>query len=118
MEIFAEFTFEAAHVLERLPPEHPCARMHGHSYRVAVGVEGPVGEESGWVVDFAVVHAACEPLRQRLDHHLLNEIEGLQNPTAENLARWLWAQLQPALPGLCRVEVRETPFTGCVYRGT
>ena len=117
MEIFREFTFEAAHRLPQTPEGHKCRRLHGHSYRVTVHVEGPVGAETGWVTDFADLREAFEPLRLCLDHYYLNEIEGLENPTSENLARWIWERLQPSLPALSQVTVRETCTSGCVYRG-
>ncbi|MGH4027283.1 MAG: 6-carboxytetrahydropterin synthase QueD [Pseudonocardiaceae bacterium] len=116
MEIFREFTIEAAHHLPRVPEGHKCARLHGHSYRVEVHVDGPVAPETGWVMDFADVKEAFRPLHERLDHHYLNEVEGLDNPTSENLARWIWERLQGALP-LSAVVIRETCTSGCVYRG-
>jgi 6-pyruvoyltetrahydropterin/6-carboxytetrahydropterin synthase len=117
MEIFKEFTFEAAHRLPHAPPGHKCARLHGHSFRVEIAVRGPVGRASGWVVDFADLKAAFQPLYDQLDHNYLNEIAGLENPTSEELARWIWRRLRPALPSLARVVVRETCTTGCVYSG-
>lgn len=117
MEIFKEFTFEAAHRLPNLPEDHKCARLHGHSFRVEVHVGGAVDPRLGWVMDFAQIKAAFRPLHDQLDHRYLNEVEGLQNPTSENLARWIWSRLQPALPGLARVVVRETCTSGCVYQG-
>ncbi|MBM4108276.1 MAG: 6-carboxytetrahydropterin synthase QueD [Phycisphaerae bacterium] len=117
MEVFKEFRFEAAHRLSGVPEGHKCARLHGHSYRVRVYVEGPLDPRVGWVIDFADIKRAFKPLYDRLDHCLLNELEGIGNPTAENLARWIWPRLKPALPGLSRLEVRETPTSGCVYRG-
>ena len=117
MEIFKEFTLEAAHRLPNLPPEHKCSRMHGHSFRVAVHVRGPVAEREGWVMDFADIKAAFKPIEERLDHYCLNDIEGLENPTSENLARWIWTRLESRLPGLAQIVVRETCTSGCVYRG-
>jgi 6-pyruvoyltetrahydropterin/6-carboxytetrahydropterin synthase len=117
MELFAEFAFEAAHQLPHVPPEHPCARLHGHSYQVRLSLVGPVDAHLGWVTDFWTITAAFEPLRVCLDHHLLNEIPGLDNPTSENLARWLWDRLAGPLPLLSAVEVRETRTMGCIYRG-
>ncbi len=117
MEIFKEFTFEAAHRLPNAPPGHKCARLHGHSFRVELHVAGAVGRESGWVMDFAEIKTAFQPLYDQLDHHYLNEIDGLENPTSERLARWIWRRLRPRLPGLARVVVRETCTTGCVYAG-
>lgn len=117
MEIFKEFTFEAAHRLPNVPEDHKCARLHGHSFRVKVCVSGPVDPHGGWVMDFAELKRAFRPLHDVLDHRYLNEIEGLENPTSESLARWVWARLRPALPGLTKVAVRETCTSGCVYRG-
>lgn len=117
MQIWKEFTFEAAHRLPNVPPTHKCARLHGHSFRVEVHVAGPVGKESGWVLDFADISRACQPLLEQLDHHYLNEVEGLWNPTSENLARWMWERLSGSLPGLAQVVVQETCTSGCIYRG-
>jgi len=117
MEVFREFTFEAAHRLPNVPEGHKCARLHGHSFTVVVHVVGETGGDSGWVIDFADIKSAFRPIHDRLDHHYLNEVEGLENPTSEHLARWIWRRLQPALPGLTRVVVRETCCAGCVYRG-
>jgi 6-pyruvoyltetrahydropterin/6-carboxytetrahydropterin synthase len=116
-EIFREFTFEAAHRLPNVPEGHKCARLHGHSYRVEVRVGGEVGAETGWVLDFADISAAFKPLRAMLDHHYLNEVPGLENPTSEVLAKWIWDRLLPVLSGLREVVVRETCTSGCSYRG-
>ena len=117
MDLFAEFSFEAAHRLPNVPSAHKCARLHGHSFHVRVTVTGPVDPKLGWVIDFADVKQAFAPLQARLDHYYLNEIEGLENPTSEVLAQWIWSRLKPALPMLSAVEVRETCTVGCVYRG-
>ena len=117
MEIYKEFTFESAHRLPNVPDGHKCARLHGHSFRVTVHVRGPVGTVSGWVMDFADIKAAWKPLHDALDHRYLNEIPGLENPTSEVLATWIWERLAPRLPGLARIEVRETCTSGCVYEG-
>lgn len=117
MEIFKSFTFEAAHRLPNVPDGHKCARLHGHSFRVELHVAGPVGERSGWVMDFAEVKAAFAPLYDALDHRYLNEIDGLENPTSENIAIWIWERLKPNLPQLCRVVVHETCTSGCAYTG-
>ena len=117
MEIWKEFGFEAAHLLPNVPDGHKCKRLHGHSYRVRVCVEGEPDLKLGWVVDFAEIREACEPIRRRLDHYYLNEIEGLENPTSEVLARWIWRRLKPVLPILSTVEVSETCTSGCAYRG-
>lgn len=114
--IFKEFTFEAAHRLPHVPPGHKCSRLHGHSFRVEVHVSGELTESTGWVVDFADIRTAFEPLHRILDHNFLNDVEGLENPTSENLARWIWLGLR-ALPGLSRIVVRETCTSGCIYEG-
>jgi 6-pyruvoyltetrahydropterin/6-carboxytetrahydropterin synthase len=117
MDIFRIFQVEAAHFLPNVPEGHKCARMHGHSFRIEVHVRGKPGADSGWVMDFADLRRAFQPLFEQLDHHCLNEIEGLQNPTSENLARWIWQRLSPGLPGLSRVVVQETCNAGCIYTG-
>jgi 6-pyruvoyltetrahydropterin/6-carboxytetrahydropterin synthase len=117
MEIFVVFGFEAAHRIPTVAPEHLCARLHGHWYRVRVDVDGPVADDAGWLMDFADVKSIVEPVRLELDHRLLNDLEGLDNPTAEHIAVWLWARLVPDLPLLAAIEVRETPNAGCIYRG-
>ncbi|WP_026422584.1 6-carboxytetrahydropterin synthase QueD [Actinokineospora inagensis] len=116
MDIFREFTFEAAHRLPNVPDGHKCARLHGHSYRVVVEVSGEVDPVAGWVMDFGDLKAAVKPVIAELDHYYLNEIPGLENPTSEILARWLWARLVDALP-LSTITVRETCTSGCTYRG-
>ena len=117
MRLFKEFTFEAAHRLPHVPEGHKCARLHGHSFVVRISVDGEVGEQSGWVMDFGDIKAAFKPLYDRLDHYYLNEIPGLENPTSENLARWIWRELSPSLPQLSAVEIRETCSSGCIYLG-
>ncbi len=117
MEIFKEFTFEAAHRLPNVPANHKCARLHGHSFRVRVFVKGDVGARTGWVMDFGDISAAIAPVRAQLDHYYLNEIPGLGNPTSEILARWIWRALKPSVAGLSAIELYETCTSGCVYRG-
>lgn len=117
MEIFREFTFEAAHRLPNVPEGHKCARLHGHSYKVIVHVEAPVDPEAGWVMDFGDLKKAFKALEAQLDHYYLNDIEGLENPTSEVLAHWIWERLKPALPDLSALTVRETCTSGCTYRG-
>jgi 6-pyruvoyltetrahydropterin/6-carboxytetrahydropterin synthase len=117
MEIFREFTFEAAHRLPQVPEGHKCGRLHGHSYRTEVHVTGAVDETAGWVMDFGLIKEAFAPLLSQLDHYYLNEVEGLENPTSENLARWIWDRLAPSLPMLSAVTVRETCTSGCTFRG-
>lgn len=117
MEIFKEFSFEAAHQLPNVPEGHKCARLHGHSFQVRISVAGEVGDKSGWVMDFSAISAAFKPIRKQLDHYYLNDIDGLSNPTSENIARWIWQRLHSELPQLSAVEIRETCTSGCIYRG-
>jgi 6-pyruvoyltetrahydropterin/6-carboxytetrahydropterin synthase len=117
MDVFRVFQVEAAHRLPNVPDGHKCARLHGHSFRIEVHVSGPVGAESGWVMDFADLRRAFQPLFDQLDHHYLNDIEGLENPTSENLARWIWQRLHSTLPGLSKIVVQETCTAGCIFRG-
>ncbi len=117
MEIFKEFSFDAAHRLPNVPTGHKCARLHGHTYRVTLYVAGAIGAESGWVMDFGEIKTAFKPLYEQLDHYYLNEIEGLENPTAENIARWIWQRLKPVLPQLSKIRIHETCTAGCAYRG-
>ncbi len=117
MEIFRIFTIEAAHRLPQVPPGHKCARLHGHSFRIELHLQGAVDPKTGWVMDFADVRQVFQSTYDRLDHHYLNDIPGLENPTSENLARWIWEQMKPLLPLLDKVVVHETCTSGCVYRG-
>jgi 6-pyruvoyltetrahydropterin/6-carboxytetrahydropterin synthase len=117
MHIFRAFTIEAAHRLPNVPQGHKCSRLHGHSFRIELQLSGDADAHSGWIMDFADVKAAFQPTYDRLDHHYLNEIPGLENPTSENLARWIWDQLKPALPLLSKVTVHETCTSGSVYEG-
>ena len=117
MDIFKVFTIEAAHRLPNVPAGHKCARLHGHSFRIELRVSGEPGADTGWVMDFADIKAAFKPLYEQLDHHYLNDIERLDNPTSERLAMWIWARLKPALPLLSEVVVHETCTSGCSYRG-
>lgn len=117
VRIERSYRFEAAHFLPKVMPGHKCARMHGHSYLIELTLEGELDPELGWLVDFGDVDALVTPLVEQLDHRVLNEIEGLANPTSEILAGWLWRRLAPGLPQLCEVAVSETPSSRCVYRG-
>ena len=116
-EIYREFTFEAAHRLPNVPEGHKCARLHGHSYLAVVHVAGPIGDDTGWVRDFGEIKAAFKPLEEQLDHHYLNEVPGLENPTSEVLAKWIWERLVGVLPDLTEVRIRETCTSGVIYRG-
>lgn len=117
MQIFKKFRIEAAHRLPNVPEGHKCARLHGHSFEIEVHLEGPIDAQLGWVCDFSDLSKAFAPLFERLDHHYLNEIPGLENPTSENLAVWIWNALKPQLPQLSEIVVHETCTSGCRYRG-
>jgi 6-pyruvoyltetrahydropterin/6-carboxytetrahydropterin synthase len=117
IELVKEFQFEAAHLLPKLPKTHKCRRLHGHSFRVEVHVEGECDPKLGWLIDYAEIGRAFEPIFRKLDHYHLNEIPGLDNPTSENLARWIWERLEPRLPLLSAIVVHETCTARAVYRG-
>ena len=117
MRIFRVFTIEAAHHLPNVPQGHKCARLHGHSFRIELHIEGPVDAHTGWVMDFADVKAAFQSVYDRLDHHYLNEIPGLENPTSEVLAKWIWDHMKPKLPSLAQVTLFETCDARCEYTG-
>ena len=117
VRLVKDFRFEAAHRLPRVPQGHKCARLHGHSFRVDIEVEGPIDPDLGWLIDYGDIKDAFAPLLDRLDHHYLNEVEGLENPTSEILAKWIWDRLVPRLPSLARVTVHETCTSRCVYEG-
>ncbi len=116
-EAFCEFTFAAGHQLPHVPEGHPCGRVHGHTWQVRVTVSGPVDPHSGFVLDFADIYQAWAPLHEALDHRFLNDVRGLENPTTELLAQWLWERLRPALPLLAAIEVRESGSSGVLFRG-
>ncbi len=117
MELYKDFRFEAAHLLPKVPEGHKCARLHGHSFRVRITVWGEMNPATGWIIDFDDIRQAFEPLLEQLDHHYLNEIPGLENPTSEHLVQWIWERLKPTLPELKEIEISETCDTGCRYRG-
>jgi 6-pyruvoyltetrahydropterin/6-carboxytetrahydropterin synthase len=117
IELVKDFRFEAAHYLPNVPEGHKCRRMHGHSFRGEVAIRGRVDAHAGWVMDFADLKQLVDPLIKRLDHYLLNEIEGLENPTAEMVAVWLWERLAPGLPQLHRITIEETCTSRCHYFG-
>ena len=117
MEIFKEFTVDCAHFLPHVPDGHKCKNMHGHTYRFRIYVRGELDPVLGWVIDFADIKRVWKPLEQQLDHKVLNDIPGLENPTAELIAVWLWRKIKPALPQLSRIDVCENPTTGVIYRG-
>lgn len=117
IEIFKEFIFDAAHRLPNVPPHHKCFNLHGHTYKVILYMRGEVGEKTGWVIDFGDVDDLFRPILSQLDHKLLNEVEGLSNPTSEHIIRWIWRKMKPVLPNLSKIVLYETPTAGCAYEG-
>ena len=114
MILSKRFRFEAAHRLPRY--EGPCYHLHGHSYELHVSLEMPVDPETGMTVDFFQLEREVKgKVLDRLDHRNINDI--LENPTAENIAIWIWQRLKPRLPRLVEVVVAETCTARCVYRG-
>lgn len=117
MQIFKQFTFDSAHYLPNVPEGHKCKEIHGHTYRVVFYFEGELDTHLGWVMDFGDLKLVLEPVIKQIDHKLMNSIAGLENPTCERIAIWLWEQVKPSLPSLCKVELHETPSSGAVYEG-
>jgi 6-pyruvoyltetrahydropterin/6-carboxytetrahydropterin synthase len=117
VKLVHEFRFEAAHQLPHVPPGHKCARLHGHSFKIELTICGPVNDHTGWFIDYSKLHDAWAPLHRLLDHNYLNEVPGLENPTSELLAKWIWDRLLPVLPALTRVTVFETCDARCEYEG-
>jgi 6-pyruvoyltetrahydropterin/6-carboxytetrahydropterin synthase len=115
--LYKQFTFDAAHHLPNVPDGHKCKQMHGHTYHLTIFLEGEVLKEPGWVLDFADLKKAVRPVIGIVDHALLNNIPGLENPTAELFSIWLWDKIKPLLPALKRLELKETPTSGVIYEG-
>ena len=117
VQLRKSFQFEAAHLLPLLPESHKCRRLHGHSFKVEITVAGVCDPKLGWLMDYAEISEAFRPILDQLDHYYLNEIPGLENPTSENVAAWIWERLKPRLPLLCEVGLAETCLSRCIYRG-
>lgn len=117
MLLFKEFTFDSAHYLPNVPEGHKCKEMHGHTYRLRVWIEGTPDPVIGWVMDFADLKKIVHPVVDQLDHKVMNNVKGLENPTCEQIAIWLWNQLKPSLENLKRIELNETPASGVIYEG-
>jgi len=117
MEIYKEFSFDSAHFLPNVPEGHKCKNMHGHTYRLKVVIEGEPDPVLGWLMDFKELKDKVGVVIEQLDHKLINDIKGLENPTAELITIWIWKQIKPVLPLLSRIELYETPTTGVIYRG-
>jgi len=117
MNIFKVFTFDAAHKLPCVPDGHKCSRLHGHTFKVEIHVDDQLDTERGWVVDFSEIVKIVSPIINQVDHYYLNEIEGLENPTSENIGMWMWQRLKPRLPILSKIVIQESPGSGAVYAG-
>lgn len=117
MEIFKKFTFDSAHYLPNVAEDHKCRNMHGHTYQLTLFVSGDPDPKYGWVIDFAELKDKVEPVLKEVDHHVLNEIKGLENPTCELFAKWLWDRIKPEIPSLSKIELHETPTSGVIYKG-
>lgn len=113
--IFKELTFDAAHFLPNVPEGHKCRNIHGHTYRLKVFISGPIDNNTGWVADFSVIKNSVKTIVEQVDHKFLNHVEGLDNPTCELLAKWLWEKIKPLVPGLKKIELHETPTSGVIY---
>jgi 6-pyruvoyltetrahydropterin/6-carboxytetrahydropterin synthase len=117
MVIFKKFAFDSAHFLPNVPDGHKCKNIHGHTYHLTVYLEGDLEKDLQWVMDFKDLKDVVKPVVDRLDHQLMNEIEGLENPTAERITVWIWDHIKPKLPLLSKIELNETPTSGVVYDG-
>ncbi len=117
MEIVRAFTFDAAHKLTKVPPSHKCSNLHGHTFKVELHLRGPMDDKFDWIIDFGEIKQKFEPLLDQLDHHYLNDIPGLENPTSENIARWIWNQLKKDLEFLQKIVVYESPHCAATYEG-
>jgi 6-pyruvoyltetrahydropterin/6-carboxytetrahydropterin synthase len=115
--IFREFSFDSAHFLSKVPEEHKCRKVHGHTYRLKLYFRGEIDPDMGWLIDFSEIKESTSKLLEQLDHNLLNDVDGLENPTCELLAIWIWKRLKTRLPELVRIELNETPNAGVIYEG-
>ena len=117
MIVYKKFTIESARSLPNLPDNHPCKRVHGHSFKIIISLKGSINKKTGFVIDFSDIEKAFNPIKSRLDHVYLNDVEGLENPSSENICIWIWKKIKSKLPGLHMIEIKETMTTGCKYRG-
>ncbi len=117
IEIYKEFSFDSAHYLPNVPEGHKCKNMHGHTYHVKISAKGPIDATLGWVEDFGHFKKVWEPIVHEIDHKVLNDVPGLENPTAELIAVWIWNRMIDKIPYLHSVEVKETLTSGAIYRG-
>lgn len=114
-ELKQHFQIESARFLPKLEKGHPCSRLHGHSFKIILILIGDLDPAVGWVMDYNEIQSRVKPLLEQIDHRVLNEVPGLENPTSELLAKWFYDRARPLLPTLVRVTVAETPLTECSY---
>ena len=117
VELSKTFGFNAAHYLPHVDVKHKCQKLHGHSWKVEITVKGEVDKEKGWFMDFKDLNDAWQPIKEIVDHNVLNDVEGLENPTSEMLAVWIWDKISYKLPGLYSIVIQETDSAKCVYMG-
>ena len=117
MIVYKKFNVESARSLPNVPETHPCYQLHGHSFKIIISVKGQLDKHTGFVTDFQEIENAFNPINERLDHSYLNDIEGLSNPTSENICIWIWNKIESSIPNICEIEIKETDSTGCIYRG-
>ncbi|TZF81171.1 6-carboxytetrahydropterin synthase QueD [Pedobacter sp. BS3] len=117
MLLYKQFSFDAAHFLPYVPNGHKCKSVHGHTYYLTVFAEGKISQKEGWILDYNDLKKAVKPVIECVDHTLLNNITGLENPTTELFSVWLWNKIKPRLPSLVKIELKETPTAGVIYEG-
>ena len=117
MIVYKKFNIESARSLPNLPKTHPCHKIHGHSFKIIISVEGQIDKQSGFVMDFQIIENAFQPIKTLLDHTYLNDVKGLSNPSSENICIWIWDKLESSLPNIYKIEIKETDSTGCIYKG-
>jgi 6-pyruvoyltetrahydropterin/6-carboxytetrahydropterin synthase len=117
MIVYKKFNIESARSLPNVPESHPCYQLHGHSFKIIITVKGQMDKHTGFVTDFQEIENAFNPIKKILDHSFLNKIEGLSNPTSENICIWIWDKIESSIPNICEIEIKETDSTGCIYRG-
>ena len=118
MIVYKKFNIESARSLPNVPEYHPCYQLHGHSFKIIISIIGQIDKNTGFVIDFEEIENAFNPIKKILDHSFLNKIEGLSNPTSENICIWIWDKIESSIPNICEIEIKETDSTGCIYRGT
>lgn len=117
MTVFKQFTFDSAHFLPNVDDNHKCRSVHGHTYILTIYIEREPDKNLGWVMDFAEIKSAVLPVLKIIDHKMLNDIPGLENPTCELIAKWLWEKIKSLIPSMNKIELRENPASGVIYEG-